>query len=64
MIVITLDYDKDLVMVEGNPRPIHFTDLDRVRELLIIVMNAAYFSGEAISLQEKRDSCYSEVVRW
>lgn len=64
MINITLNYDKDQVEIEGIPNPIHFSQLDQARMLIIQILNKAFYEGEALCLEEKRNSNYSEVQRW
>lgn len=64
MINVTLNYDKDQVEIEGMPTPIHFSQLEPVRELIIQLLDKAYYSGEKLCLEEKRNGNYSEVERW
>ena len=64
MINVTLNYDRDQVEIEGDPTPIHFSQLDQARQLIIKVLHKAFYAGEAICLEEKRNNKYSEVERW
>lgn len=63
MINICVNYDDNCVEIEGQ-EPFTEVSIKSIGTLIKVVLDKAYYSGERLCLETKRDGNYSEIERW